>query len=572
LLSRKPALGPGLGVAPRARHFHHDPELRRRAELTVSRAQVAAPRQREAQPSPFNKDQVRLGQFKPSQPKPRKVDQDPFDPDRFDQGRFDNVHFRQAEPGHARSQARSRPVARPGRLRSALQENLLLISSGLLLVGALGWTLLVYDEFRQSGLFAPAPAPILAMAVGHDGGIGKSDSVGGISSYPRTDAVRSVVASRFASAGDVTSSLGAPGSGEAAASVIARDWTFFQPGEGQQSAPATKTAKLKTPAAPIRVASVGPTPPLATLNPTPDLGASRLPANIAAKTTLVDFQTAPFPYHGAVPGTDHPFLHSGEHVNFRGRVFLESKTFGDDHVLLHIPAGFDAKRPAVMVVFFHGHGATLARDVRDRQRLPEQMDGGTNAVLVAPQFAYDAADSSAGKFWEADGFKRFLDEAAQKLAALYGDARSQAAFANMPIVLVSYSGGFGPTLSVLARGGANSRIRGLVMLDSIYAGVDQFADWIADHRSTFFVSSYTAGTARHNAELKRLLSDRSIPYTSELRRGRLGGMVTFMDEEVPHRDYVTHAWTDNPVEDILTRMDDIKTDVQTAGIAAAARH
>ena len=56
------------------------------------------------------------------------------------------------------------------------------------------------------------------------------------------------------------------------------------------------------------------------------------------------------------------------HVNFRGHVFWESETYSDNRVLLHIPPGFDAKRPAVMVVYFHGHGADLARDVRDRQR------------------------------------------------------------------------------------------------------------------------------------------------------------------------------------------------------------
>ena len=100
--------------------------------------------------------------------------------------------------------------------------------------------------------------------------------------------------------------------------------------------------------------------------------------NIEAKTSLVDFETAPFPYHGTVPGSNRQFLDAGQpgqrgHVNFRGRMFLESKTFGDDRVLLHIPQGFDPNRPAVMVVFFHGHGATLERDVRDRQRLPDQI-------------------------------------------------------------------------------------------------------------------------------------------------------------------------------------------------------
>ena len=307
--------------------------------------------------------------------------------------------------------------------------------------------------------------------------------------------------------------------------------------------------------------------------PNPVTAAPHVPlGNIEAKTSLVDFETAPFPYRGAVPGANRPFLDAGEpgrrgHVNFRGRMFLESKTFGDDRVLLHIPQGFDPNRPAVMVVFFHGHGATLERDVRDRQRLPDQISAaGLNAVLVAPQFAFDAADSSAGKFWEPDGFKHFLDETAKKLATLYGDQRSAAAFANMPIVLVAYSGGFGPTLSVLARGGADARIRGLVLLDALYAGIDQFADWIADHRSTFFVSSYTPHTAHHNADLEHELNERSVPYGSELRRNHLQGMVTFLPAgDVSHRDFVTHAWTDNPVEDILLRMNDVvpKTDAAT---------
>jgi hypothetical protein len=48
--------------------------------------------------------------------------------------------------------------------------------------------------------------------------------------------------------------------------------------------------------------------------------------------------------------------------------------------------------------------------------VPAQITAaGVNAVLVAPQFAVNAADSSAGKFWEPNGFQRFLDEAAVKL-------------------------------------------------------------------------------------------------------------------------------------------------------------
>ena len=95
-------------------------------------------------------------------------------------------------------------------------------------------------------------------------------------------------------------------------------------------------------------------------------------------TGLEDFETAPFPYHCTVPASGRPFLNVGTeghwgHVNFRGQVLWESETFSDDRVLLHIPPSFDPKRPAVMVVFFHGHGANLAQDVGDRQQVPEQI-------------------------------------------------------------------------------------------------------------------------------------------------------------------------------------------------------
>ncbi len=317
---------------------------------------------------------------------------------------------------------------------------------------------------------------------------------------------------------------------------------------------------------PVRLASLD--------NAEPDVVppvASRMPSRVDTLTRLVDFETAPFPYHGVVPGSGRQFLNSGSHTSFRGKTLWESQTFSDDRVLLHIPSGFDPNRPAVMVVFFHGHGAILGRDVRDRQQLPAQITAaGANAVLVAPQFAVDAADSSAGKFWEPNGFKRFLDEAALKLAFMYGDPRSQTAFAKMPIVLVAYSGGFGPTLSVLDRGGVRSRIHGLVLMDALYAGIDKFADWIAENRSAFFISSYTPHTAHHNADLQRLLRERSVAYSSELRRGHLPGMVTFLPAgPVSHRDFVTHAWADNPIKDVLVRMDDVDPRIQTAGTTAS---
>jgi hypothetical protein len=290
----------------------------------------------------------------------------------------------------------------------------------------------------------------------------------------------------------------------------------------------------------------------------------RIPADGDPKTALIDFQTAPFPYDGRMPGSNRPFLDAGE-AGHRG-------TFGDPRVLLHIPPGFDANKPSVMIVFFHGHGAILARDVRDRQQVPAQISAsGANAVLVAPHFAVDAADSSPGKFGEPGGFKRFLDEAAGQLAKLHGDPRTKQTFANMAIVIVAYSGGFGPTLSVLDNGGVKPRIRGIVLLDALYSGINKFANWIAENRSGFFVSSYTPHTQGHNADLEQMLRAKSVSYGSELRHDHLAGSVTFLPAgPISHRDFVTHAWAYLPLKDILLRLDEYDTRVQIATTAPSS--
>jgi hypothetical protein len=296
-----------------------------------------------------------------------------------------------------------------------------------------------------------------------------------------------------------------------------------------------------------------------------------------AKTVLVDFATAPFPYAGRVPESNRPFLDVGKpghlgHTNGRGEVLWESKTFNDSRVLLHIPPGFDAKRPAVMMVFFHGHDANLARDVRDREHVPAQISAaGANVVLVAPQFAVNAADGSAGKFWETGGFKRFLDEAAKQLGRLHGDQRTVQAFAKMPVVIVAYSGGYKPALSVLDRGGANSRVRGVVLLDALYNGIDKFADWIANNRSAFFISSYTPYTRGNNDALKRALAVKSVSYATKLSRNHLSGSVTFLPAgNVPHWDFVNHAWVGNPLRDLLVRLDDLAPQIKPATKAPAS--
>ena len=251
-------------------------------------------------------------------------------------------------------------------------------------------------------------------------------------------------------------------------------------------------------------------------------------------TKLVEFDTAPFPYDGG-----------------RG-------SYHDRRVLLHIPKDFDARRPGVMVLFFHGHRATLERDVRDRQQVPAQISAsGMNAVLVAPQFAVDAADSSVGRFSQPGAVARFVAEAADKLARLHGDPLTAKTFANMQIIIVGYSGGFLPTAYSLSIGGlAKNRVRGVVLLDGVYGQLDKFATWIENNRSSFFISSYTHLTKRHNDELEHMLTEHDVAFSRELKPDLGRGGAAFVSADVPHRDYVTHAWVDYPIKDIVSRLGD----------------
>jgi hypothetical protein len=329
----------------------------------------------------------------------------------------------------------------------------------------------------------------------------------------------------------------------------------------------TRNAQQREPA-PYRVASLGPQLPYQRPTAQQDL------------TTLVSMKTSAFPYDGNNPASDAPFLNISKgdrrgHRSYGGRVYWQDETYSDNRVLVHVPENFDVRRPGVIVVFFHGNGATLERDVRDRQLVPQQIsESGVNAVLLAPQLAVDAADSSAGKFWQPGGFKRFIDESAGQLARLYGDPNAAKAFATMPIIIVGYSGGFLPTAWSLEVGGISDRVRGVFLLDAVYGELDKFASWIEHHRSAFFVSSYTHYTARHDRELMRMLRENGIQVSENMDGPLRPGSVIFVEtgEGITHRDYVTHAWTENPVREVLVKMASTPSMRVAAGASSSSSH
>jgi hypothetical protein len=295
-------------------------------------------------------------------------------------------------------------------------------------------------------------------------------------------------------------------------------------------------------------------------------------------TTLVSMKYSAFPYSGNNPASDSPFLNVSNggrrgHRSYSGRVYWENETYSDSRVLVHIPETFELRKPGVIVVFFHGNGATLERDVRDRQLVPQQIsESGVNAVLLAPQMAVDAADSSAGKFWQPGNFRRFIMESADHLARLYGDPGAAKEFAKLPIVIVGYSGGFLPSAYSLDVGGLADQVRGVILLDAVYGQLDKFATWIETHRSGFFVSSYTHYTAAHDRELMHMLRAKGIAVSEDTDAPLRPGSVVFVEtgEGITHRSYVTKAWTRNPIEQVLVKMAATPSMKVASGLPASA--
>lgn len=325
-----------------------------------------------------------------------------------------------------------------------------------------------------------------------------------------------------------------------------------------------KTAKQARPAAHKAVTHKAPAaaahkPAPAKAKPAPAKPAGLQPLK-EAKTQLIAFNSSAFPYRGRIPGTNKPFLDARQgkrlgHTTARGDVCWEDQTYSDRRSLLYLPEGYNPALPSLMVVFLHGQGATLERDVMARQGIPRQVsECGQNVALVAPQLAYDALDSSAGNFWKPGHLAAYIDEAAERLMRLYGDKRAGPHFNAAQVLIVSYSGGYLSAAYALARGGATYRIKGVILMDSLYGEEDKFAAWAATRRQTgFLLSAYTDSTREENGTLQAMLAKKRIAHAYAMPRDLAPGTMTFLacGGLEMHGDFMTHAWGQDPLAQAL---------------------
>jgi hypothetical protein len=301
--------------------------------------------------------------------------------------------------------------------------------------------------------------------------------------------------------------------------------------------------------------------------PPPCVPSPARPLQAESGPKLIAFDASPFPYRGNKPGDGKPFMDVVEngrrgHTAPRGGVRWESEAYSNRNTLLYIPKNFVPSRRALIVVFFHGNNTELARDVYRRQRIPQQLAAsGLDAVLVAPQFALDAPDSSAGHFWEPGFFRKYLAEAARHLAELYGDPCAQSSFEAMKIVLVAYSGGYNPAAYAAQVGGADARVHGVALFDALYGETEKFDAWIGRRGPGFFFSAYSDSSQAENVALQRSLKERHqrvmniAKPPARLRLTR--GSITFLaaGADIEHNDFMTDAWTPDPLAAVLAAID-----------------
>lgn len=261
----------------------------------------------------------------------------------------------------------------------------------------------------------------------------------------------------------------------------------------------------------------------------------------------VDHRGAPF-WHGRDVATGERFRRLGEN-----RHYTEAAVYSDARVLFHAARGFDPAKPFRLVLFLHGHGSEIEETVARHLDLPGQVDrAGANVVLVAPQLALDAQESVPGKFVEPGRAAAFLDEAQAVLQATLGG--DPAAWRKAPVVIAAYSGGYRTAAHIVAKGGLDARIEGLVMLDAFFADAGVYAGWLArNHHRAFLYALYTRSSMEETTALKTQLIERDIPYATRDDGGPLAG-IRLIEVETPHGDVALKGPPAEPVGALLRRL------------------
>jgi len=173
---------------------------------------------------------------------------------------------------------------------------------------------------------------------------------------------------------------------------------------------------------------------------------------------------------------------------------------GHPGALVYVPSSYNVSsgwEPLNLVVYVHGWrncisncvldvgqgtNCTAGQPARNSYSLIKQIEAAQiPALLLLPEVKYDEPNSDPGQLGDAGGWYDFMAELLSLLVSdkILPPSMEDVASINR-IVVFSHSGAYDVTAAIASVGGV-AQVKGIVMLDSLYADFDQFNTWIAQN-------------------------------------------------------------------------------------------
>lgn len=239
---------------------------------------------------------------------------------------------------------------------------------------------------------------------------------------------------------------------------------------------------------------------------------------------------------------------------------------GDDTVIVFVPDKyrFRTEEGLSALVHFHGHNSSAERALTAHALREQLVESRQNAVLVVPQLALFAADSSCGRLASAGGLARLLGGALSTSARLGRSVLGESRFPERPrlgrVCLSAHSGGYHAAACSLRQGAVD--VSETYLFDALYAESDVFRDWVLARRGDpatsrhKLVSYFTVGAATEalNNGLRATLERAGVRVSEELREGELSRKDLSHADAVFVRTEVAHSsvtWETNALRDVL---------------------
>jgi hypothetical protein len=244
---------------------------------------------------------------------------------------------------------------------------------------------------------------------------------------------------------------------------------------------------------------------------------------------ITPFLSAPFP---------HP-ARSGGHY-YHGQLFSATAHYSDPNVALFVPKDFHPGNTVDFVVHFHGWNHALVGTLPEYHLIEQFAAAGRNAILVVPQGPYNAPDSFDGKLEDTNGFKVFMNEVLEKLAANGVFASHSVVLGN--VILSGHSGGYHPIGAIVDHGGLTGHIREVWLFDALYGNIDNFVDWQKNENGRL-INIYTdhGGTRENSEALLAMYRTKGVALfanedTNTLPDNLLTNKLVFMHTDMAHNE------------------------------------